>query len=320
MTTTLVLPGTFKIEGVFLFGQSDLLEIDQLMKGAKKEIDATVRRQLLAEVKNEMQKFDKDATDAPSEEVVRKIISSSYPYKKHEHKVEVVCKSNRIFKARSFKEIADDLQIANELPTQAVCTYSNAGFRLKVELFTGYSQGISIAVSPPDTALTMRLLQQISSWVESKRKVELWRRIAMPLTVTGFSSSVWLAIMAPLGVRRTVSERPSVVEQARKLLEDGIDDTMSAKAIELLLRLETRHYAEHEEIYFAWWWLAGLAVCIGTVLATLLRPKSTLGLGRSAKRLKFYQNIAKVSNFALGFWGGAVLGSLLANFIYDRFK
>ncbi len=319
MTSTLVLPGTSKIEGVFLLVRNDLLEIDEFVKGAKKEIDATIRRRLSAEVKNEMQRYAPDSTDAAQLEKVRKTISSSYPYKKHEHKVEVFCKSTRMFKARSFEEIADDPLIVNEHPTHAFCTYSNAGISLKVELLTGYPQGISIAVSPADTALSTKMLQQFTSWAETKRRVELWRRIAGPLIVLGLAFSFWLLLTLPFGVLRTVSERPSVVAQAHQLLEEGVDAAKSVEAIELLLRLETRHYVERQEFYFSTWWLAGLVVCIGAILATLLRPRSTIGLGKSVQKLKFYLGVAKLSKLALGVWGAAILCSVVANYIYDRF-
>lgn len=282
-----------RIDGVFMLTKDDLLELDGLLIAATKEFDSAAKSRLTRRVNKEVaeRKFADDEDEEKLKErkkTLRGIFGS-----RREVEATISCHSGHVLTGRSFHEIIDEPDVKNEWPTRAEFTYSNDPYGIQIEILDKIYGSVQVSILPHDAKRANQVRRNVHEWFESKRQVEWWRRTKSAAATAALALCFCLAFLIPAGLLQTISERPSIERKARALLENGIDSSEADSALEILLKLQTKSYAERLEFRIEYWYTSLAAIAVGLFVFWLTCPKSLLGIGRYTSRVNLYRHSGK---------------------------
>ena len=288
--------------------------LDSIFDDAEREFSRYATRKLSEAVKTRLEEWKHLNPDA---EKIKTDIKSSHPFNKKTREIEVHCKSKRKFTAKTFGELFANPEIENEKPLFATATIRNGDAELKIKLlgqFVVNEIGGSIS---PNLSFTQRLIRQVKDWAEDRRRLEWYRKLAIPFGSLGIGFVTMALMSISRGCFTTHSDKSVTINNSRELLRDGIRDSDIPKAVEALLKLHVNDFNIVTVLDIKPWFITLLVVAIGLLLLGVLCPKSTLGLGLQEKRIKRIEFFTGKIWFWISAWIFAIGTSALGTVLFD---
>lgn len=317
MSTRVIQPGDFELRGVFLIPGESLLKLDDILDEVEKEFARFTNRKVNEAVNKQAAELTLDAPGA--KDALKKEIASGYPFKYREREVEFVCESKNKLVAKRFSDILVDPQIADKKPLFATARMRNGDAELKIRLLGQFVvDEIDFSISP-NLAFAQRAGRKIREWAEDHRRFGWYQKLALPFGSFGFGLCVALFVVMPFGLFTKTSNKAEVVDSARKILANGVTESEISQAMEILLRLHVDNFESRMHFEIQPWYVTMAIVAAGLLVFGTLCPKSTIGVGRQQKRLRWIEFYTGKMWIWVGAWTFAIITSALGNVLLAVF-
>lgn len=271
-------PTNMEIDGPWLLDSENLKDLDDVLDSCfarasehrNQLIDTAIAEKLESQGKG-------------SVEEIRSEIAESYEFRSTFRKTLVYLPRGRTANATRFQELSSLPNVHEETPRGFDAVIRVASTEVKVGLST-WNRQLSIGVSSDDKQLSEELFGKLQNWatdIQPKRWLQKW--LDWGPMWGRFSCFVWLfASIMTFAVLAAPREAPSqTAQQARQIAEQGVTPSNQAKAIGLLLALETgyepistppiRHYPGKQ------YWLI-VCLSLAVLLAISFPPKGGISL------------------------------------------
>jgi hypothetical protein len=233
-------------------------------------------------------------------------------YKPHK-KITVWFERDNKAVAKSFAELTRDRSIDDDTPAAFRLQMSRDDFHCEIKSTSSYSNKVSISVGPERSELARELFVDLRRWANSvsapswtrywaeadQAKAQWWLGIIIILIV----ASPWLFATNPAKL--------DLQQQARMLVDNGINSSNLNDAVALLLRLQLEYYpgSTNTPSVFVPTWVIGLtAVVVLGMVVLSIRPKFEIGLGKGIKNIDRWR-------WWIKFVGYAIPGFVVTSFI-----
>ena len=315
MTSNVVSPSDYNLRGVFLIARDDLLELDAVLGEVEKEYKRYANRKLNDAVKKHVE--DSRLQSSADTARIRKELKSRYPFNHNERTIELICASKRKFTGSTLQEILEIAELAFEKPVVANIKLRQGGAELSVKLLGQFViDSIDISVSP-NSAFAQRSAQKIRQWADERRRFDWYRNLAFPVGFFGFMLLVFSLLFLPSGVLTTTSDKSTAINEVRQLLANGIAERDLPKAVESLLRFQINEFQTSTRVDVKPWYVTLNLLGAGLFVFGLSCPRSIIGVGLYARRLRRMRFIYGKLWFWVGAWVFAILTSALGSTLYE---
>lgn len=286
----LLLPRKKEIKGPWLLNIEDFEKLNDIIENIGRLLQDSVEEEMKQEVLSE-DKFK----NLSSEEVENEIINRKgrYSYKSRVDQITVVSDDGTTLK---------DTRVNNLLKSGALHNLKPVEF--SVDLFQGIDNSFALRISHKydgelsynikcfDSEISDDIKYQIDRWVEERkpRKVlQLWSHYGGFINYCLFVAFLMLAAYAVSESYTTYDD--VLVQESHTLLNKGINSSNRDKAIELLLKAESGYVPESftpseiqtDSDYPKFLFISGFFLLI-----SIIRPHTTIGLGKKKESYTFY--------------------------------
>ncbi len=318
LTTSVIQPGEFELKGIYLLSRDRLLALDGVLDEAEREFSRYANRKLNEAVNKRLHEWS--LNPEKDKESVKRDIKSRYPFTVKTRLIELHCISEKKFTGKTFGDIIADPQIKNEKPLYATVTIRNGDAELKIKLLGEFFVNkIGVSISP-NRSFTQRVIRQVRDWAEDNRRLDWYRKFAMPLGSIGFGLVTLAVMLMPVGMFATISNKSDIINNARTMIADGLSESEVPQAVETLLKFHINDFTTITRIDIKSWFIALVIVAFGLLLFGILCPKSTIGVGLQEKRLKRIEFFTGKIWLWISAWLFAVITSALGSVLIDLFS
>lgn len=282
------------LDGPWLVDRPSLQELETLIERcwdrllSKENEIANIRAQ------NNWDRYYATRTDLSPEERERKLAllkeeENSRLRSARKKEINLDLREGKTFISDSLSHALKDPALTNENPKGLTIQLSSGISSVNLSLEVFFRPKSSIRVSPEREDLSKEIFVELREWAH-KVRVPLWQRILN--SIGGFLFYAWLFSML---LATTFIGKPDdiAVEQSRKeahqLLVDGISQDEVPKAIEVLLKIESKYATKQAEVTLPLWFK--LAFWVGLVISLMLyiRPKLVIGIGKGVAKINLWR-------------------------------
>jgi hypothetical protein len=307
--------GTHTIRGVFLIGKEELNRLDEVIAKASSEIHQFVKEEL----QKELDKRTKDMEGSPTTviERMREFVAAEYRYTLRPTVVTLKRQDLSTIEAGSCQELLLNPDVHSVDPYEIEVDGGAAMVRFGVSMFDS-NNCITVSVVPKESPLTNRIAGMLDDWAESTDKYSHFYHFtsgptsALITSLLGALVVAWCVFFPILGVVWDNGGYSALKVRARELNKQGIEDSNIREAVAVLMRLEADDYRgiAFQGVRLAYL-LAGVVIVCGIVLQ-YWAPRSIVGVGKAAARLRKYKSVGEWQKPILGVIGAGIGALILA--------
>lgn len=287
----LTVPAKRKIEGPWLIGTEELESINDVLEaiGSKLatslelEINETIR------IENEKEHLSEDSIKSKIEEA-----KARYSFEKNKNKIVLSSINENKLSDKTLSGILRDPKIADFIPRELSVDIEhgiNNFFNLKIS--TASKGKLSYQLKCFDQEIENEIRYEIDKWIDKnrpRRVLQIWSNHSDTLSgLFGFIAFVAAIWLFPTSVD---SYKEEAKRKTQELLKNGVNKENQQQAMELILANQTNYTPENyvgtavankemkQRIF-----IASLVLFIFSII----RPKTTIGIGARKSRLNFYR-------------------------------
>lgn len=214
-------------------------------------------------------------------------------------KVVLALGEGKVFEANSILEVLKEPALNSELPKSFTVRLKTTEADVHFSIEGGFGSRLRIQVSPEQDELSKRTFVELREWA-FKHRIPWWQRAWYKLGSFYWALWFFAVVVSALIVSSTgdAAVRAARIE-AHQLLNEGLSSENLLKAIELLLRIESRYVPEVSATQTPLWFNLLLYVGFATVVVISIRPKIVIGIGMGAARIEAWRRWAKFVYVAL---------------------
>lgn len=286
----LIIPNEIKINGPWILEESQLEELDEVLRNIDEKLNESYEIELEREIEKELPDLLK-WNEKVTREQARDVVENRYPFKIKEKYAMLLSKDGKRLTDVSLLGLLKDKNIRDFNPYELQVGIKKGPISFILEITTRY-----------DGELQTRLISEDSVANDINHLLNKWIRKNRPIATIQFWSLIFPFALFPLfflllfsSVFFLKSEKVNYNEELKKegkaLLINGIDDSELNRTLEIILKLETDYtpanYTKepilNSTIIKIW--------IYGTICIVLLSisPKTTIGVGKKKRSALFYK-------------------------------
>lgn len=288
----LYIPSKKEIRGPWLLDRKQLEELNEILEFAKENLEESQKKEIEEKLKKEIEKGDfKNVDEAVDYE-------RSFFGNKVKINISLIDKDEKSLEGESLKDLLKDQHMSDFKPELLKAVIEN-GYSNKLELRVGkiYDGELSFNLKAYDNDIEDEIKYKIENWLDDykpSRASQIWLQY-------GFLIFFISAIIFSLAVGSIYSiEEPSTTqiyqEEINTILKDGIDNQNRNEAINLILKQVSGYLPDgtknREIISYTAIKISSIAFLL--LLLALIKPKTTLGIGKNKLRMLTYRKYIQI--------------------------
>jgi len=308
----LIYPTSKSIDGPWLLDKNDLEELDVIIDKIYSKFSESV------DIKSTESAFEKKSNSTKEE--IKKEIESERKYikdYKRDNKTVTILYNNEIkFKGKTIKEIIVHTQ-KTDFKAKKIYVTVNYGSSHKFLLIINNNDygNIIFEIDCYDNEIRDELLFDVNNWINKRKQnrlIQLW---------SDWGKIVSYGILAIMFLSLLFIKISNNNQQAYDIINHGVDSTNIYKAVELTLSSQVGYSPEHPAnntsilniIIHSKVWFIGILLTI----ILFVSPKTTIGIGKSEDRMKFYKFWIKLNIFSIPI---LIISGPIFSYIIDWFS
>lgn len=292
----LIIPTDNKIKGPWLLDNKALEELNESLENIEKKLNEAFKIlvERTAESKlEEYKKWDESVDISKAKEKVR----DSYPFDKSEKYVLLLSKQGKKIKDSSLLSLLKDPQIDEFSPSEIRVQIEKGPCEFSLEISTEYDGELETRIKALDDNIISDINYEINKWINKHKPNIVMQKWSSWFPFAAFPIFMLLLLITAQFIQDKKEVYQSQLSKvSQDLLKDGITLEETPKAIEIILKKETGYVPDEFNpnieinltIRNIW-----LIAIIGLIVL-IIKPKTTIGLGKSKWKVKFYKKWAYV--------------------------
>ncbi len=287
----LLYPTTRHINGPWLISKEDLEELDIIMS----TIDIYLQKSLETEAKD-LILSDKHNQNLP-EQKIKELVDmskSSYPFNRMNKSFVLKFSNDTKLKDESIKGLLKDNKTKDLKPREfdANIEYGRNNI-FKLEIKRSITYDLTYDLQCYDSNMKDEIQYEIDKWLEKRTPSKVlrfwasWGIVFFLFLISALSTLTYETFSKEYFTYNEV-----LVTESKELLKNGINATNHDKAVELLLKMQSNYqpkdFIAKEKPKDATEYKVLTLIAFITIVA-YLRPKTTIGLGKSKAEYAFYK-------------------------------
>lgn len=294
----IIYPNTNRVHGPWLLDSEQLQRLDSIINIQWEKLTKYRNKLIQQEIDGELNSFSKEEQERRKKGVEEKV-KKNYRYgdDKFYKELRIDYRSKRLLIVDSFKEAAMHKEFENDLPIKF--NYKIRCVDVESEIKLDFFNKIEYSVNTYSINESKELYYELEGWLKKVNPsilIKVWSRIGswiLPLLIGV------LAILPSININ---NNRDILIEEAHKILNEGITTDEVEKALEIILSLETDYELklgkmENIEIdYSKLYYLYALILC---ALILFFPPNSIIGIGKGEQKLNKWRNWINVVTYVI---------------------
>jgi hypothetical protein len=283
--TKIAFPTELQIDGPWLIDGERLTELDSVLDKCVEKMRAETKRMLEEHIEARILERSQE-NHLPKDEIDKlrteyKESPPQYPYDSDKRLLTVYLSGGRTVEATRFSELVAVANFQNEVPRGFSAIAKVGVTEAKVQLTsTYYTTRLDIRTSPSENEVALENFGLLQNWQVDfgpKRWQQIWLKASWLFPALAF---LWLAFgMMLLADLSSGAPQKQIKEEARQLLQQGINSSNQIRAEQLLLEIESDYVPEQIDsvpITSRMW--TTLALGLGCLIALCFCPKLSIGI------------------------------------------
>jgi hypothetical protein len=288
---TLSYPTETRIDGPLLIEAGHLIALDDVLDQYTVRLRQERERRLLSRAEREVREHS-----SLNETELHKLVEGrvSRADRTETRAVALYLPGGRTLTSDRFEEAINQPHVKEEMPLGFRCDMEIGAVKSSVTLQSRWSIALEITVRPSHSAAAQELYGALENWA-SEIRPPLWQQLWLKFSdLTGYFLFMWIFLgvfflFVPLFVAIEPDAKDAYKQEARQILNHGVDQSNQQKAIELTLAIVSDNSPQGTSwrpgLRFWGYYVAGLIV-----LGSLSRcPKFVVGIWKGKQRLKLWR-------------------------------
>lgn len=273
------------VNGPWLLGKNELEELDSVFMKIEKQIEESSKENLEYESNSDVEKgYSKDVASA------KKRNEKGYTIKK---KVTLISTDETKLIDKSIKGLLKDPRLKDfnpkELHYEVASQYNNS-FSLTVE--RKFQGELSYKASCFSQNAQEEIKYEIETWIDKFKpnKVKQYWCNSFPILPVFVFMILIFAVTFQININ-SVKVEHVYKKEIYSILDSGVNNTNQAKAIELILKLNSEYFPKNYKYEPTFRIQTMRTIVLGVILILIfsLRPRTTIGVGKKKSELTFYR-------------------------------
>ena len=288
----LFIPGERDIQGPWLLGPEELLQLDTIIEAIDKLLEVDAKALYLDGVKARWQANEFGTL----EDYIEK--EQKYFVQKQVKKVTLLSEDGRRF---------TDSSVAGILKYHLLKDFAPKGFTIDIERYTtqfelsvasNYSGNLKYSVNCYDAECRQEIVYLVEGWCDKNqpnRAKQILSNYGRVFFLIGLALIGWSGV-AMIPKYEIPDMRSKYQTEINQIIKKGVTKENEVKAVELLLKYESDYKPENVKPVKIenTWATQAFSLCLISMFIGLARPKTTIGLGRRKRKLTFYKWSSRV--------------------------
>ena len=278
-------------KGPWILKHSDFEDLETVIIEVEKYLKESLELEIIqtVEVENTKDTLSERETQEKKQE-----ISERWSFSKKEKKFTLVSSDGKRLLGKSIREILKDPSLPSFNPKQFhVLLEYGSGNTVRLEIPSNDKEELKLDISCFDLSKSNDIRLDFNTWiskVKPGRRLRIWNRYG---ELFFFLLLIPMFIFAFNAFKTDYSTYDSIIrEETKELLHNGIDDRNINQALELLMKQQTNYVPDDfvpRKIKNSSTDLMWFGITAFLLIVMLLRPFTTLGLGRNKWKIDFYK-------------------------------
>lgn len=294
---TVSYPTSLSVPGPWLLAQNNLASLDRIIDSYAPTMQERRNELIKSRARKHLERYEQEDI---SEEALRKkaddlrkLYAEDMPAETRRRLV-IYMTGGRSAEGETFEELSNLPHMSKEIPTGFSLSTRCADIEVSVRLSSSvYKHDLDVSVSCADRELAQELFGKLDNWVsdlQPPKWTQIWLKSHPPVFFSVFIVFMVSLITFAIVTRSQPQPGPSLVsQQALELARAGVNPSNEAKAIQLLLDLETGYEPAPRPIVRRYpssrvW--AYYALGLSVLLAFTFPPKGALGIWGGKRSLE----------------------------------
>ena len=248
-----------------------------------------------------LEKYYKNLSPDKQQEKLPALVAEEQQRASRSQRKEVVLglKNDKAFEAHSVAQILKEPALHSELPKSLSVKLRTEEADVRLSLEHSFGPRLRLQVSPEQDELSKKIFVELREWAY-KNRVPWWQRVLHKLPF--FYWTLWfIVVMFSLSLQPSPTDNAvkAARAEAHQILNEGVSVEKIPKAIELLLRIESKYATVTSSVPYPLWFklLLYVGFLIGIVIS--IRPQLVIGIGKGASRIEWWRRWLKIVSVAL---------------------
>jgi len=288
---TLTVPAKRKIEGPWLIGAEELESLSDVLDAISNKLAASLELEIneTIRIENEKEYLSEDSIKSKIEEA-----KARYSFEKNKNKLVLSSLNDNKLSDKTLSGILRDPKIADFIPRELSVDIEhgiNNFFNLKIS--TASKGKLSYQLKCFDQEIENEIRYEIDKWIDKnkpRRVLQIWSNHSDIISgLFGFAAFIAAILLFPTSAD---SYKEETKRKTQELLKSGVNKENQNQAMELILSNQTNYTPEN----YVTTAVANKQIKQRTFIASIVlfifsvvRPKTTIGIGRRKNCLNFYR-------------------------------
>ena len=286
--------------GPWLLDLQQLQQLDEIVNVQWEKLSVYRNNRIIQEIERNCNNYPEERRKSIRDGIVERV-KNSYENRNFYKILSINYKSGRKLEVESFKEAAMHKEFENDMPLKFTYKINCVDIEAEIKTSSYLTNQIEYSVNTCSIPEAQELFYELEGWL---------KRVKPSFLVKSWSVfGAWLLILTLilLGVHfispfNNNTKKDTLIQEAHKILNDGISNDEISKVLEILLSLETKYNfnlgeVESKEINYS-----KLSIFLAISLCVLILsfpPKSIIGIGKGEKKLNIWRNWIKVVTYII---------------------
>lgn len=288
----IIIPTDNKIKGPWLLDINSLEDLNESLNVIENKLNEAFNLLVDRTAESKFEEFKRWDKDIDIEKAKLKV-KNSYPFDKSEKYVLIITKQGKKIKENDLLLLLKGSQIDEFNPTQLRIQIEKGPCEFILEISTKYDGVLETRIKALDDEIFNDINYEINKWTDKYKPNIAMQKWSSWFPFAAIPIFLMLIFTTPLFLKdKGDIYETQLSQEANLLLNDGLTEKETTKAIELILQRESGYVPEtfspdisiNRTLGLIW-----LFTSIG-LLIFLIRPKTVIGLGKNRWKVRFYRN------------------------------
>lgn len=287
----IIVPTDNKIKGPWLLDKKSLDELNEtllLIEGKLVEyfnllVDKTAELKL-----DEYRRWDEEIDIDKAKQKVK----NSYPFEKSDRYILVTTREGKKIREENLSKLLKGSQIDEFNPTELRIHIEKGPCEFTLEVSTRYDGGLETRIKAMDDSIFSDINYEISKWIDRHKPSVVMQKWSSWFPFAAFPVLMMLVFATPLFLKDKADiYKNELKKESVRLLKDGLTETETTKALEIILQCESGYIPETFNPGITSNKTAGNIWFFTTIglIVLLVRPRTVIGLGKSKWKVGVYR-------------------------------
>lgn len=283
----LFIPGEKDIQGPWLLGPEELLQLDSIIEAIDKLLEVDAKALYDDGVKTRWQTFQSGTLEDYIEKEQR------YYVPKIVKKATLISEDGRRFTDSSVAGILKYHLLKDFAPKEFAIDIERYTTQFQLSVSSNYTGKLKYSVNCYDAECRQEIVYLVDGWCDKNqpnRAKQILSNFGGLFFFLGLALIGWsVAAMIPKYEMPDMKSRYQI--EINQIIKKGVTKENETKAVELLLKYESEYKPENIKPIKTEnsWATQAFSLCLISMFIGLARPKTTIGLGRRRRLLTFYK-------------------------------